>query len=317
MSDRELIVDSFAGGGGASLGIALALGRPPDVAINHDRAAIAMHAANHPQTRHLTEDVWKASPRRATRGRPVGLLWASPDCKHFSRAKGGKPVEKSIRSLAWVVVKWAVEASPRLIVLENVREFVERAYWYLVFSWMGLNGISGTPLHHTGTFAVRYSGNGGNGATRWRSVGESIPDWHERLIGVQILSRDAFAILERLDDAEGTAIYVDPPYMTKGAKYVHDFTPEDHSRLALLLRRFRKPRVVVSYYAHPLLADLYAGWQVLDCSVAKSMVNSGRRDQRGATPAPEVLLVNGPVIGNDAAREPAGMFDAMEDAGHD
>ena len=123
MTDHELIVDSFAGGGGASLGIARALGRGPDVAINHDAAAIAMHAANHPETRHYTEDVWKISPREVTGGRPVGLLWASPDCKHFSRAKGGKPVEKNIRSLAWVVVRWAESVSPRVIILENVREF--------------------------------------------------------------------------------------------------------------------------------------------------------------------------------------------------
>lgn len=120
---RELIVDSFAGGGGASLGIAWATGRAPDVAINHDEHAIAMHRSNHPSTLHLLEDVWKAKPQSVTKGRPVGLLWASPDCKHFSRAKGGKPVNKTIRSLAWVIHKWAVEVKPRLIVLENVREF--------------------------------------------------------------------------------------------------------------------------------------------------------------------------------------------------
>jgi len=123
--DGEIIVDSFAGGGGASLGIKRALGRGPDVAINHDAAAIAMHAANHPETVHFTEDVWKVSPRKVTRGRRVGLLWASPDCKHFSRAKGSKPVEKNIRSLAWVVVRWAEQCEPRVIVLENVREFEE------------------------------------------------------------------------------------------------------------------------------------------------------------------------------------------------
>jgi DNA (cytosine-5)-methyltransferase 1 len=125
MADRELVIDSFAGGGGASLGIAWALGRGPDVAINHDAAAIAMHAANHPETRHVSEDVWKTAPRQVTRGRPVGLLWASPDCKHFSRAKGGKPVEKRIRSLAWVVVRWADQCRPRVVILENVREFAE------------------------------------------------------------------------------------------------------------------------------------------------------------------------------------------------
>lgn len=120
---RELIVDSFAGGGGASLGIAWATGKHPDVAINHEPAAIAMHKANHPRTRHLTEDVFHVSPRAVTGGRPVGLLWSSPDCKHFSRAKGAKPVNKNIRGLAWVVVKWAVEVAPRVIILENVREF--------------------------------------------------------------------------------------------------------------------------------------------------------------------------------------------------
>lgn len=120
---RELIIDSFAGGGGASLGIAWALGCGPDVAINHNPAAIEMHAANHPDTHHYTEDVFKVNPVKATNGKPVGLLWASPDCRHFSRAKGGKPVQKSIRGLAWVVIKWADAVRPRVIVLENVREF--------------------------------------------------------------------------------------------------------------------------------------------------------------------------------------------------
>lgn len=172
---------------------------------------------------------------------------------------------------------------------------VERAYQYLLFSWMGLNGISGTPLSSTGTFAVRYSAKGGNGATRWASVAESIPEWHERLRGVQILSRDGLEILGRIDDAEGTAIYCDPPYLTKGSKYVHDFAPEDHRHLAEALGRFRQARVVVSYYADPRLADLYADWQVLECPTAKHMVQSGRRDQRGAVSAPEVLLVNQPL----------------------
>lgn len=119
----ELIVDNFAGGGGASLGIELALGRSPDVAINHDAEAIAMHQANHPATRHYCEDVWKVDPREACRGRPIGLAWFSPDCKHFSKAKGGKPVEKKIRALAWVVVRWAKLVRPRVICLENVEEF--------------------------------------------------------------------------------------------------------------------------------------------------------------------------------------------------
>ena len=120
---RELIVDAFAGGGGASMGITMALGRGPDIAINHDAAAISMHARNHPEARHLTENIWQVNPRAYTEGRPVGLLWASPDCKHFSKAKGGRPVSGGIRSLAWVVVRWAAEVRPRVIILENVEEF--------------------------------------------------------------------------------------------------------------------------------------------------------------------------------------------------
>jgi len=120
---RELIVDSFAGGGGASLGIEMALGRSPDVAINHDAEAIALHAANHPGTRHFREDVWRVDPFAATQGQPVGLMWLSPDCKHFSKAKGGQPVSPRVRGLAWVAVRWAAAVRPRVLVLENVEEF--------------------------------------------------------------------------------------------------------------------------------------------------------------------------------------------------
>lgn len=119
----ELIIDNFAGGGGASTGIEAAFGRPVDIAINHDPEAIAMHAANHPETQHFCESVWEIDPRVVTKGRPVGLVWLSPDCKHFSKAKGGKPVEKKIRGLAWVALRWAAVARPRVIMLENVEEF--------------------------------------------------------------------------------------------------------------------------------------------------------------------------------------------------
>lgn len=118
-----MIVDSFAGGGGASTGIELALGRSPDVAINHDEAALAMHAANHPDTLHLNSNVWHVDPSDVCRGRRVGLAWFSPDCKHHSKAKGGKPVKKNIRDLAWVVVLWAKRVRPDIIMLENVEEF--------------------------------------------------------------------------------------------------------------------------------------------------------------------------------------------------
>jgi DNA (cytosine-5)-methyltransferase 1 len=119
----DLIVDLFAGGGGASTGIELATGRYVDIAVNHDPEAVSMHEMNHPQTKHFCEDVFDVDPVAVTNGRPVGLLWASPDCKHFSKAKGGKPVSKKIRSLAWVVVKWARLVRPRVICLENVEEF--------------------------------------------------------------------------------------------------------------------------------------------------------------------------------------------------
>lgn len=120
---HELIVDNFAGGGGASCGIELALGRHVDHAINHDPEAVAMHAMNHPQTQHHCESVWDVKPLELTGGRPVGLAWFSPDCKHFSKAKGGKPRDKKIRGLAWVAMRWAALVRPRVIILENVEEF--------------------------------------------------------------------------------------------------------------------------------------------------------------------------------------------------
>ncbi|MCG8381805.1 MAG: DNA cytosine methyltransferase [Gammaproteobacteria bacterium] len=118
-----LIVDSFAGGGGASTGIEMALGRPVDIAINHDLEAIKMHEVNHPQTTHYCESVWSVDPLEATGGRPVDLAWFSPDCRHFSKAKGKKPVSKRVRGLAWVVLRWIAKTRPRVIILENVEEF--------------------------------------------------------------------------------------------------------------------------------------------------------------------------------------------------
>lgn len=119
----EIIVDNFAGGGGASTGIELALGRPVTIAINHDPDAILMHQTNHPYTEHLQASVWDINPVEVCAGRPVGLAWFSPDCKHFSKAKGGKPVEKKIRGLAWIALRWAGTVRPRVLILENVEEF--------------------------------------------------------------------------------------------------------------------------------------------------------------------------------------------------
>lgn len=138
---NELIVDNFAGGGGASTGIELATGRPVDIAINHDPDAILMHKTNHPYTKHYCESVWDVNPTEICNGQPVGLMWLSPDCKHFSRAKGGKPVDKNVRGLAWIALRWAATVRPRVIILENVPEFV---------TW-GRLGKDGKPdKRHTG-----------------------------------------------------------------------------------------------------------------------------------------------------------------------
>ncbi len=119
----ELIIDNFAGGGGTSTGLERAFGRPVDIAINHDPEALAMHALNHPHTQHLCESVWDVNPIEVTRNQPVALVWLSPDCKHFSKAKGGTPVAKHIRGLAWVGMRWAALCKPRVLMLENVEEF--------------------------------------------------------------------------------------------------------------------------------------------------------------------------------------------------
>ncbi|MDM1283725.1 DNA cytosine methyltransferase [Acinetobacter towneri] len=120
---HELIIDNFAGGGGTSTGLEQAFGRPVDIAINHDPKALAMHRINHPETIHYCESVWDIDPIKVTNNQPVGLVWLSPDCKHFSKAKGSKPVEKKIRGLAWVALRWAAKTRPRVIMLENVEEF--------------------------------------------------------------------------------------------------------------------------------------------------------------------------------------------------
>jgi DNA (cytosine-5)-methyltransferase 1 len=120
---HDMVVDNFAGGGGASTGIEAAMGRQVDVAINHDLDAVELHTINHPHTRHLCESVWDVDPAKLCAGRPVRLAWFSPDCTHFSKAKGGRPVKKEVRGLAWVVLRWAAAVKPSVIMLENVEEF--------------------------------------------------------------------------------------------------------------------------------------------------------------------------------------------------
>ena len=120
---EKIIVDNFAGGGGASTGIELACGRPVTIAINHDPDAILLHRTNHPYTEHLQASVWDVDPEQVVRGRKVGLAWFSPDCKHFSKAKGSALVDRNIRGLAWIVLRWAGTVRPDVIMLENVEEF--------------------------------------------------------------------------------------------------------------------------------------------------------------------------------------------------
>jgi DNA (cytosine-5)-methyltransferase 1 len=143
-----LIVDNFCGAGGASTGIAMAMGRHPDIAVNHDLHAIRMHTANHPDTVHFLNDVWAVDPYEATMGSAVELAWFSPDCTHFSKAKGGTPVRKEIRDLAWVAVKWLRAVHPEVIVVENVEEFQTWGPLLPVLDEHGqpLLGADGTPL---------------------------------------------------------------------------------------------------------------------------------------------------------------------------
>lgn len=169
---------------------------------------------------------------------------------------------------------------------------VDMAYAYLVVSWLGMNGVAGTKSYNH-NFCVRYTANGGHAAKRWRSVQESIPAWWDRLRNVTILNRNAFDLIERIDDAPNCAIYLDPPYVVKGASYVHDFNGIDHLRLAKSVSRFKHARVVVSYYDHPSLREWYGGWTFVECPVSKSLVSSGKRDASNATKAPEVLIING------------------------
>lgn len=168
---------------------------------------------------------------------------------------------------------------------------VDRAAEFMVCSWFGRNGVAGTKSYNQG-FCVRYTKNGGHAATRWTSAVDSIPAWHHRLRHVTILNRDAFGVIGRIEDAKGVAMYVDPPYLLKGAEYIHDFEEADHERLAAALSRFRHTRIVVSYYDHPLLSKLYLNWRKRTIEVTRSMANQGKRNKTGADKAIEVLLIN-------------------------
>lgn len=197
------------------------------------------------------------------------------------------------------------ERSARIIKEEDLRlgdppePSPTRAFHYLNYVWMSRNGVAGSNGGHN--FAKRYTANGGHSATRWRGLVDSIESFNERMRNITILNSDIFEELPRIQDAEGTAIYVDPPYLEKGFKYIHDFDDEGdeegrtHSRLAKLLQRFQKSRVIVSYYEHPRLAKLYPGWTKRSFEVNKLVANAAGRGSRNAR-ATEVLLINGPSL---------------------
>lgn len=188
---------------------------------------------------------------------------------------------------------------------------VQRASEYMALSWMTRNGVGGTSRTNY-QMCLRWTPNGGSPGIRWRSAVDSVPYWHDRLKGVVITRQDALGLIPKIDDAAGTALYVDPPYLRTtrgggggGSAYKYDFTDDggrsgeglfspgdDHARLAELLQRFKKARVVVSYYDHPRLTDLYPGWTKIDCARQKNLHVQNRRGI-GYCEAPEVLLVNG------------------------
>jgi len=174
----------------------------------------------------------------------------------------------------------------------------ERAYHYMLMAWFGRGGVAGTSNYKMG-FCMRYTSKGGHAAQRFVSAVNSIPAWCERLRTMTIMRCDIFDVLEPtgrksgIEDAKGTVIYIDPPYVTKGFRYLHDFADSDHQRLATALNRYRKTRVVVSYYDCPEVREMYAGWTFVRLKANKGLANQGQRDKGGAIEAPEVLIING------------------------
>ncbi len=193
---------------------------------------------------------------------------------------------------------------------DRALHFGDLAYAWLVVSWMGRNGVSGLQDYNGRGVAVRWTHSGGHGGRRFATMVDSIPAWVQRLRAVTILRRDAFELLERIEDQAGTAIYCDPPYLVKGAKYEHDFEDGDHGRLAALLARFGRARVVVSYYDHPRLAELYPPerWTHRKIEVSKALAHQGPRGRRvDDRKAVEVLLINGESVAAPAG----GLFGGM------
>lgn len=175
---------------------------------------------------------------------------------------------------------------------------LERAIAFFILSWQGRNGVAGTERTNYQQ-AIRWTAGGGHGGIRFANAVASIPAWRRRLRDITVLCRDLFLVLPKIEDEAGTSIYVDPPYVRDGVSrsgsctYLHEFRLADHARLAADLRRFEKARVVLSYYAHPVLAEFYAGWTFVDCATQKNLHVQNRRGA-GRCTAAEILLINGP-----------------------
>lgn len=192
-------------------------------------------------------------PRRSVHQRSPRPRSPSAPRREATRSNPLKPCAKSILDEAAARLK-AHGRSPA-----PSEPDLQRAQDYFLTSWLGRNGVAGTSSYNQG-FCRRFTKNGGHAATRFTSAVASIPAWRRRMRAVTILSECGIGLIKRIEDANGVVIYVDPPYFVKGADYVHDFTHDDHTRLALALRRFTRTRVVVSYYDHPRIAELYPGW---------------------------------------------------------
>ncbi len=215
--------------------------------------------------------------------------------------------QRTIRILAAEPLITDYDQQVRSDEYDNDEPNVDRAVAYFVSSWMGRNGYCGLKKTERGrTIALRWTPNGGHGGQRFASAADSIPAWHQRLRRVVILRRDAFDLLPKIDDHTKVAIYCDPPYLAKSDEYQHDFDnheggllEDDHDQLAKALARFKRARVVVSYYDHPRLNDLYPRWTRRTFDIAKNTGHTAHRGKAGKR-ATEVLLINGPSYTGDA-----------------
>ncbi len=198
-----------------------------------------------------------------------------------------------------------VEAQERL---KDETDLLERAYCYFIKIWMSWGGVAGTRRADR-KMSIRYTDNGGPQAMRFRSAVLSIPAWRRRLWNATILNMDAFELIPNIEDAPGTVIYCDPPYLVNSVDYEHDFRPLDHVRLAQALHRFRQARILVSYYDHPALADLYPDWAMERIEVTKALVQIAKRGEGYRQRAVEVLLMNRALAASPRSLfEPQGAF---------